>query len=409
MRDVEFRHIFDLNSIQLIQDKFSEATGVASVITDCDRDPITTPTNFCGLCAIIRSTEKGREKCQKSDSVIGRKNIKGPMVHKCYSLGLWDAGASICVDGKHIANWMIGQVKDDSIDESRVIEYAKEIGADETAMLEAFRKVPEISYDQFQKIANVLFLLANKISEKAFLNYQLTEALKKAEESDKMKSAFIANISHEIRTPLNGILGFASLLTEDDINLEDIHKYAEIINKSGMRLLGLINNVIDLSKIESHKMTVNNFEYLPAHLISDVVLQYEALAKKKSLVIHCSSDETYDKLKHVSDCQKVMQILSNLTNNAIKFTKAGYIDVGFYVNDNKIHYFVKDTGIGIPEVEIEKVFDRFYQVESNLNRNYEGSGLGLALCKSISEMLGGQLSVESKSGEGSTFTLSLPL
>ena len=224
-----------------------------------------------------------------------------------------------------------------------------------------------------------------------------------------MKSAFIANISHEIRTPLNGILGFASLLTEDDINLEDIHKYAEIINKSGMRLLGLINNVIDLSKIESHKMTVNNFEYLPAHLISDVVLQYEALAKKKSLVIHCSSDETYDKLKHVSDCQKVMQILSNLTNNAIKFTKAGYIDVGFYVNDNQIHYFVKDTGIGIPEAEIEKVFDRFYQVESNLNRNYEGSGLGLALCKSLSEMLGGHLSVESKSGEGSTFTLSLPL
>lgn len=95
MRDVEFRHIFDLNSIQLIQDKFSEATGVASVITDCDGNPITTPTNFCGLCAIIRSTEKGRENCQKSDSVIGRKNIKGPMVHKCFSLGLWDAGASI--------------------------------------------------------------------------------------------------------------------------------------------------------------------------------------------------------------------------------------------------------------------------------------------------------------------------
>lgn len=304
---------------------------------------------------------------------------------------------------------MIGQVKDDSIDESRVIEYAKEIGADETAMLEAFRKVSEISYDQFQKIANALFLLANKISEKAFLNYQLTEALKKAEESDKMKSAFIANISHEIRTPLNGILGFASLLTEDDINLEDIHKYAEIINRSGMRLLGLINNVIDLSKIESHKMLVNNFEYLPAHLISDVVLQYEALAKKKSLVIHCSSDEIYDKLKHVSDCQKVMQILSNLTNNAIKFTKSGYIDVGFYVDDNQIHYFVKDTGIGIPKAEIEKIFDRFYQVESNLNRNYEGSGLGLALCKSLSEMLGGHLTVESKSKEGSTFTLSLPL
>lgn len=153
-RSVAFEELFDLESIQRIQDLFAEATGVASIITRPDGTPITKPSNFCRLCNdIIRKTPVGCANCYRSDAVIGRQNPDGPVVQTCLSGGLWDAGASVTVGGRHIANWLIGQVRNEAQDEAAAIRYAEKIGADTEAYREAFREVPTMSREKFECVA----------------------------------------------------------------------------------------------------------------------------------------------------------------------------------------------------------------------------------------------------------------
>ncbi len=170
---ITFEDLFNIEEIQKIQDAFAAATNVASIITKPDGTPITKPSGFCRLCqSIIRKTEKGRANCFYSDSIIGRQNPEGPIVQPCLSGGLWDAGASITAGGKHIANWLIGQVKNEAIDEEKILNYAREIGADEEEFRIALREVPVMPVAQFTKIADALFLLANELSLKAYNNVQ---------------------------------------------------------------------------------------------------------------------------------------------------------------------------------------------------------------------------------------------
>jgi len=168
-----FEELFNLEDIQRLQDEFSFATGVASIITQTDGTPITRPSNFCRLCNdIIRKTEKGLINCYRSDAAIGKLQINAPTVQPCMSGGLWDAGAGIMVDGHHIANWLIGQVRDKTQNEAQMLAYAREIGANETEFLEAFREVPSMSQETFEQIARFLFTLANQLSAIAFQNVQ---------------------------------------------------------------------------------------------------------------------------------------------------------------------------------------------------------------------------------------------
>src|SRR5665647_1591977 len=173
LNNIQFSNLFDLNEIQHLQDLFADAHGVASVITFSDGVPITNPSNFCRLCNnIIRKTEKGRANCFKSDATIGKQNSSGPIVQPCLSGGLWDAGASITVGGKHIANWLIGQVRNEEVDEPRMIQYADEIGADREDFRKALNEVPVMSLEQFNNVAKMLFAFANELSEKGYHNLQ---------------------------------------------------------------------------------------------------------------------------------------------------------------------------------------------------------------------------------------------
>ena len=183
---ISFTELFDLADIQKLQDQFAEATGVASIITQTDGTPITKPSNFCHLCInIIRETEKGRANCYKSDALLGKHNPHGPTIQLCKSGGLWDAGAAITVSGKHIANWLIGQVRDETQTEEKMADYARNIGADVEAVLQAFRQVPSMSRLQFEKISQVLFTLANQLSNQAFNNLQQRKLIKDLEAADK--------------------------------------------------------------------------------------------------------------------------------------------------------------------------------------------------------------------------------
>jgi len=187
VHDVKFDDIFDLEEIQEMQDLFSDATGVASIITHPDGKPITKPSNFCRLCSgIIRNTKKGLINCFHSDSVIGRHNPAGPVVQRCLSGGLWDAGASITVSGRHIANWLIGQVRNEEIDEMKMTQYADEIGAKRKEFMEALKEVPVMSVDQFNKVSKMLYAFANELSEKAYNNLQLKNKIAEIEKSKRL-------------------------------------------------------------------------------------------------------------------------------------------------------------------------------------------------------------------------------
>jgi PAS domain S-box-containing protein len=189
--DFDFELLFNLEEIQKLQDTFALATGVASIITHVDGTPITQPSSFCRLCSdIIRKTEEGLKNCYCSDAVIGRHHPDGPIVQPCLSGGLWDAGASITVGGRHIANWLIGQVRNEAQDEARMRQYAREIGADESAFIQAFYEVPAMPREKFNQIAQALHTLAGQLSSLAYQNIQqarfisdLTSAEKSLQES----------------------------------------------------------------------------------------------------------------------------------------------------------------------------------------------------------------------------------
>jgi PAS domain S-box-containing protein len=192
--EIAFDELFDLKEIQRIQDEFASATGVASIITQTDGTPITRPSNFTCLCNnIIRKTELGCANCFKSDAAIGSYHPEGPIVQPCLSGGLWDAGVSITIGNRHIANWLIGQVRDETQTDAAMRDYAKAIGADETKFMDAFYRVPVMSLDHFEKIAQALFSLANQLSATAYQNIQqarfIADEKRRTEELNRLSTA----------------------------------------------------------------------------------------------------------------------------------------------------------------------------------------------------------------------------
>jgi CheY-like chemotaxis protein/nitrogen-specific signal transduction histidine kinase len=236
---------------------------------------------------------------------------------------------------------------------------------------------------------------------------ELIIAKENAEESDKLKTAFLQNMSHEIRTPLNGIIGFSALLNFDDISKEEIKEYTALINQSGKRLIEIVNNVLDISKIQTGQIKIEQKAIVVISMFSDLFTFFSPIAiiKKISLKYHNEKDE---QRSIFTDEAKLHQILVNLINNALKFTKSGQVDYGYEVKGDFLQFFVKDTGIGIEEELYEKIFERFIQAEQSMTKNYEGAGLGLAISKGLIELLGGKIWVKSEIGKGSTFFFTLP-
>ena len=239
-------------------------------------------------------------------------------------------------------------------------------------------------------------------------NVELEKAKIKAEESDKLKSAFLANMSHEIRTPMNGIMGFAELLKSGNLSPEENKNYIEIIQKSGTRLLSIINDIVDISKIEAGQMKVSysttNVDEQMQYI--HTFFEHEAQDKGIQLLLKKSSDNEETIIS--TDREKLYAILINLVKNAIKYTVKGTIEFGYEKRDNQIEFFVKDTGIGISKDRQKAVFERFIQADFNDKMARQGAGLGLAIAKAYVELLGGKIWVESEIGKGSEFYFSIP-
>lgn len=220
---------------------------------------------------------------------------------------------------------------------------------------------------------------------------ELTKAREKAEESERLKSAFLANMSHEIRTPMNGILGFTELLKDHQLQGKEQQKYIGIIEKSGTRLLNIINNIISLSKIESHQIDVILTDTNVNEQIEFIYQFFELEAEQKNLHLKFQNALPANDAYINTDMEKLYAVLTNLVKNAIKFTQTGYVEFGYTVKDKFLEFFVKDSGPGIPDAQKEIIFERFRQGSEALTRNYEGAGLGLAISKAYVEMLGGKI------------------
>jgi len=249
------------------------------------------------------------------------------------------------------------------------------------------------------------------ISERKKYEQELKEAKSKAEESDRLKSTFLANMSHEIRTPLNGIMGFASLLKMASELTEKQKTYLEIIDKNGNTLLNLINDIVDISKIEAGQMKIINSECNLNDLLFDLFNFFQSLkidSNSPSVKIKIHSSLSNNNSTILVDEFRLRQIFTNLIGNALKFTQKGSIDFGYSITNNIIDFFVKDTGIGIAKEHQRLIFERFRQADDSNTRKYGGTGLGLAITKQIVELMDGEISVYSQLGEGTIFSFKLP-
>jgi hypothetical protein len=247
------------------------------------------------------------------------------------------------------------------------------------------------------------------VTDKKKMIDDLIAAKEKAEESDRLKTTFLANMSHEIRTPMNGILGFANLLKEPLLTGDEKERFIDIIESSGQRMLNTINDLMDISKIESGVIEVSYSEVDLHEILNSLYFFFQPEASKKGLtLINASTSELSDSVI-VTDKEMLISVLTNLIKNSVKYTSSGSIEFGFTRQTESVLFFVKDTGIGIDKSRQKAIFERFVQEDTSLSRAFEGVGLGLSISRGYVELLGGKIWVESLKGEGSQFYFTIPV
>ena len=263
-----------------------------------------------------------------------------------------------------------------------------------------------IIHNNMGEVQYFLAMVEDITSRKKFES-ELIVAKEKAEESDRLKTAFLHNVSHEIRTPMNAIIGFSTLLKEPGITESEQKQYVDILYQSSNQLLSIINDIVDIADIESGQVKINFREMKLNESLRSLNEQFIYKERENNVMINLTVGLPDEKSFIRTDGTKVIQILSNLINNSFKFTRNGQIEFGYVLKKGFLEFTVRDTGIGISPDHIGKIFNRFYQVNVAGSRQYGGTGLGLSICKAYAEMLGGTISVESEPGKGTIFTFTI--
>lgn len=269
----------------------------------------------------------------------------------------------------------------------------------------------EKAYDNYHLSEGALLMDAVwRTVEQQRLVSELKKALSKAEESEKLKSSFLATMSHELRTPLNAIIGFASLIDET-MAFDEILDCIRTIHASGNHLLNLINDMFHLSALEAGQLSLSKETISISRVfndIKDIVLSYQQVENKQHIEIRYIPDPSMHDIKIVTDYQKLLEILINLIKNSLKFTEKGFVEYGWLTEDDKITFFVKDSGIGIPEEKRDIIFQKFRQGDESSTRKHGGAGIGLTLVKALTEIMDGRVYFESEPGVGTVFFVELP-
>ncbi len=249
------------------------------------------------------------------------------------------------------------------------------------------------------------------------LNKELSIAKEAAEESNRLKSAFLANLSHEIRTPMNGLIGFAELLSKEDLTMEERAEYSNLINASGNRMLYMINNLIEISKIDAGSINLKRTRFKINGLFDELYKDFITEASSKNLHLETQKALSDSESELVADKEKISTVMSILINNAIRFSDKGTIQFGYKFSENReqsgsikmIEFYVSDQGVGIKEHLHKRIFERFSQADPEISRHYEGAGLGLSIAQAYVELMNGNISLDSVYGQGSVFRFVIPI
>ncbi|MCD4745246.1 MAG: response regulator [Bacteroidales bacterium] len=263
------------------------------------------------------------------------------------------------------------------------------------------QKIKELEYK------NKILSSKNTLYEKL---EQAEKTIKEVEDSNKLKTSFLINMSHEIRTPLNSIIGFSNLLAGPDLTLSQKNEYINYIISNSNTLLHLLDDIINISRIEAGQLTIDKTECYINGLLGEIFTNFSKISKnKKNIELKLNPFLKVQDFSIFSDPVRIKQIFTNLLDNAFKYTKSGYIEFGYTIKDKEtIRFFVKDTGVGIPKDKFEIIFEMFKQANYSATKEYDGSGLGLAISKKLVELLDGKIWVESIVDKGSTFYFTLP-
>ncbi|MBP3505798.1 MAG: PocR ligand-binding domain-containing protein [Lachnospiraceae bacterium] len=405
--------LIDVNLLQKIQDSFSRMTGMAALTTDADGKPVTEGSGFTDYCMkYTRKSKVGCERCEQCDRFGAESTLKTgkATTYMCHS-GLIDFAAPIVADGQLIGCFIGGQVLVEKPKKEFIRAVAKDLDIDFEAYWEALDRVPILDRTQIEGGSEFLFTIASVLSDIAYGKYMALEANKEVERTANLKSDFLANMSHEIRTPMNAVIGMAEMALREELT-PAAREYITQIKTSGKALLNIINDILDFSKIDSGKMDIQPTEYEPLSLFNDVANIVMTRLKDKNVELLLRITPSFPRLLYGDDL-RIRQILINLANNAVKFTRHGHVDI--IVDYDKIDedtirmkVAVKDTGIGIKENDLDKIFHSFQQVDSKRNRNIEGTGLGLAISQQLLNLMDGSIRVDSIYEKGTTFSFELP-
>ena len=411
--ELNLTDLIEMDMLQKLQDAFSLMAGIAALITDKKGAAITQASHFTDFCQkYCRATELGSQRCEESRTQAGERALRSgsTCIYFC-PVGLVKFAAPITAGGRLVGIFNGGQVLTAEMEELKIRATAEELGIDPDVFVEAASEVRIVDKKTISDYAAALYTIANAFSEIAYAQHQIFLKNLELEKASSMKSDFLANMSHEIRTPMNAVIGMAEMALREELT-PAAKDYVGQIKTSGQSLLTIINDILDLSKIESGKMDISEVEYEPMSLINDMVniIMTRIGNKNLELTMNVNPELPYELY---GDNIRIKQILINLSNNAVKFTKEGcvHLKVDFQRTEEdtiELQVTVSDTGRGIKEEDMEKIFNSFQQLDSKRNRNIEGTGLGLAICKQLVSLMNGKIHVESVYGKGSAFSFVIP-
>lgn len=411
--EISLAEIIEAETLQKMLDSIVKMFDIMAIVTDENGNALTEcfdPSTYCNL--IGNGNTLGGKLCAQCRKSGAAKAFQkgGVAVYYCHA-GVMECSAPIVCNGRMFGSVVGVQIITDKLDEELVRSNARELSLDEEKLWDAASRIKVSTGEDIERISEFASIMAEVISKIIVGKYNTLKVSEEMMSTTTAKSDFLANMSHEIRTPMNAIIGMAEMALREDLS-EEARRYINQIKTSGRALLSLINDILDYSKVESGKMELNEVEYEPLSLIHDVsnIIMTRLTDKDVELLLDCDPNIPY---KLYGDDLRIRQVLINITNNATKFTQKGHVQLiaQFTRIDReniRMKVSVKDTGIGIKDEDIHKLFTSFQQVDSKRNRNVEGTGLGLAICKQLVELMGGKISVQSKYGEGSTFSFEIP-
>lgn len=413
MNNLRLTDLIDEYILQELQDLFITKINMIVMVEDADGQDITMCRNACEFCKdYTKSTAEGKARCAECDS-NGAKRAKeagDALSYTCHA-GLTDFCAPIMIEG-HLYGYTVGgQVRTGELDRESIYRLADEIGVDREGYWQAACKVKLIGQKELDMAMEQLRMITRIITDIARNKYYVLKSNVEIQSEAKMKSDFLANMSHEIRTPMNAVIGMADMALREDLP-ENARKYIAQIKSSGKTLLAIINDILDVSKIESGKMEITLGDYSAPRMIEELTNVIATRIGNKPVELIIDVDNNLP-MSLMGDEVRIKQIITNLAGNAVKFTREGEVRISFSARkqDEKEYMLsvsVKDTGIGIKKEDLARIFDSFQQVDSKRNRNIEGTGLGLAISERLVALMDGELKVESVYGAGSEFYFEIP-